>query len=142
MANPSPTDVLNQALSGFADAVGNYSAGKTALAFNRLNRSDKLSDIASQRDYEEKSADRASTRRQKEFTEAERQRLIQHYAELGVPVASDDTIEQANKKFRTFQEDRASRLLDHFGSNIKDVTDRKVQTVQELQGLVRRKLTR
>lgn len=104
-----------------------------------INRGNQLSDIASQRQYEQTSADTASKRRQKEFTESERQRLIQKYAEIGVEVKSDDTLEQANAKFRKFQENRAGNLLDHFNSNIGDVTDRKKDVVTQLQHLASKK---
>lgn len=120
------------ALTDLVDTVNRYSAGKTALSLGELARSRQLDDLASQRAFDADAAEKASGRRIKEYEEAERQRLIQRYAELGVDVKAGDTVESANRKYRTFMTNRSENLLDHFTSQLKSNAQAKREAMDRI----------
>lgn len=132
----SPEEVLDSALVPFAHNVGEYSRAQTALKLADIARQERRADIREQRDYDTNAADLASKRRMKELNEVERLRLFQHYAEMGVNVESSDTVNQMNKKFRGFQQNRAENLLGHFTKQIEDNQARQQEAIKGIQSTV------
>src|SRR5579859_6596528 len=91
--------------------VANFSALMTGKSLSDLARRQHLQDVSSERQYEQTSADLASKRRIKEYTEDERLRAVKEMADQGVPVKADMSMDDLAQAKRDFMTQRATTQL-------------------------------
>ena len=125
---PPPIDITQALLArGARDAVDSYGQGLVALAQNRKARSEHLSDVASERQYEQSAADAAMKRHLAEFEKMNNSKLAEQFALMGVDTTDEKgnplTKPQMMANYKEFNTNKATNLLANYDDQLGKIDD-------------------